>query len=638
MGNLLILNLGRNSINFATPFDTDSDGYDDVWEREMFSDLDTFGSGSDHNNEDDPDNDGLTNQEEMMVGTNPLDADTDGDGISDGQEKGDIIIPENFTVIVPEKKEGDLVSFGYELFGEMYWYDKNTGNWTKYTLTATGSLDASVQLAKAEDGFGVQHQAVLRFEATQAQFIIKYQDHEDTDITVNGNLDIKQYSYIDINSRKQIKSITDGHVEVSQLPQASIPIPIEFDGTLRSYPNPNLEQRPTLDEQVFEGDEVSSPEIERDDSGTVSGGDEWIEDYKWEAESAEKISGYDTLKINVTNKLWEFLDFQRTVWIANEVPTPVKVYFRTNSSWDTENNTGHIIIENTRTIRDNGYTPGVSTIQWVEPKTSGNFLVTHDLADFEDWDYIPTGGDDFEDSSFMFKPEDAVDWVLDSANTPPDLKTFMSTHSDLVVTGATHSVERTNEDRADPSGKAGTYFWNISIGEPREDDEDWEDEEDRDRANVYQVLVQEDIDWNILLRDYDRVISLVEDHGTRNRSAEQGRSELPDDALTMATSEKIFYNDPEIRDKAFNSEGRLEDEITYSFWVSSGSGGSPVMLESITGITIPTSEFSWSFQQGKVIEEGGGGGDTFGASVDAETGLLQYVIEVSGTNIYGIFG
>jgi len=87
-------------------FDTDSDGYDDVWEREMFSDLDTFGSGSDHNNEDDPDNDGLTNKEEMMVGTNPLDADTDGDGISDGQEKGDIIIPENFTVTVPEKKEG----------------------------------------------------------------------------------------------------------------------------------------------------------------------------------------------------------------------------------------------------------------------------------------------------------------------------------------------------------------------------------------------------------------------------------------------------------------------------------------------------------------------------------------------------
>ena len=108
-------------------FDTDSDGYDDVWEREMFSDLDTFGSGSDHNSADDPDNDGLTNQEEMVVGTNPLEEDTDGDGISDGQEKGDIIIPENFTVTVPEKKEGDLVSFGYALFGEMYWYDKNTG-------------------------------------------------------------------------------------------------------------------------------------------------------------------------------------------------------------------------------------------------------------------------------------------------------------------------------------------------------------------------------------------------------------------------------------------------------------------------------------------------------------------------------
>jgi len=526
----------------------------------------------------------------------------------------------------------------------MYWYDKETGNWTKYTLTATGSLDSSVQQVKAEDGFGVQHQTVLRFEATQAQFIIKYQDHEDTDITVNGNLEIKSYSYIDIESRKRIKSITDGHVEVSQLPQATIPIPLEFDGTLRSYPDPHIEPAPNLDEQVYEGDVVSSPEIERGDSGSISAAlsdeeDIILQDYAWEVEAAERISGYDTLKINVTNKFWNFLDFQRTVWIANEVPSAVKLYLKTNSSWDDENSTGHIIIENTRTIREDGYTPGSNAIQWVEPKTSGNFLKRHDLAELDDWDYMPVGGEDFDESSFMLKPEDAIDWVTDSANIPPDLKTYLNTHDDVVISSTHHYVERDTEHKKDPAGKAGIYVWNLTFGhdpdfEGTGDEEAWEEAH---KGNMYQIEVQEDIQYNIVLRDYERTMSIRDDHGLIDNSAPQGRSDLPDDALTLASSELIFESDPEIKDKAFDSSGTLKEDVGYAFWITEGGDSNP-LLESLTGFALPSTEFSWSFQKGQVISESSAGGDTFGASVDAETGMLQYVIEISGTNIYGIFG
>jgi hypothetical protein len=63
--------------------DTDSDGFPDGWEVEYgFDPLDS----SDPAPNDDEDGDGLTNQEEYDLGTNPKNADTDGDGFLDKWE------------------------------------------------------------------------------------------------------------------------------------------------------------------------------------------------------------------------------------------------------------------------------------------------------------------------------------------------------------------------------------------------------------------------------------------------------------------------------------------------------------------------------------------------------------------------
>ena len=57
--------------------DSDGNGLPDWWELKYFGAI-----GQDPNA--DPDGDGLTNLQEYAMGTNPLLADTDGDGVPDG--------------------------------------------------------------------------------------------------------------------------------------------------------------------------------------------------------------------------------------------------------------------------------------------------------------------------------------------------------------------------------------------------------------------------------------------------------------------------------------------------------------------------------------------------------------------------
>ncbi len=61
------------------PVDSDNDGLPDAWETENFGNLNQTATG-------DPDNDGLTNAQEFTNGTDPNNADSDGDGLKDGEE------------------------------------------------------------------------------------------------------------------------------------------------------------------------------------------------------------------------------------------------------------------------------------------------------------------------------------------------------------------------------------------------------------------------------------------------------------------------------------------------------------------------------------------------------------------------
>lgn len=85
-------------IKVVSIFDTDQDKLLDVWEEENFNNLDQDAV-------DDPDMDNLNNLEELIIGTDPNNPDTDGDGLKDGFDDDPL-----------EPKGLDITDFWWVLF------------------------------------------------------------------------------------------------------------------------------------------------------------------------------------------------------------------------------------------------------------------------------------------------------------------------------------------------------------------------------------------------------------------------------------------------------------------------------------------------------------------------------------------
>lgn len=89
--------------------DSDGNGLEDGWEGQYFETVPA-------NPEGDPDGDGLTNAQEQLLGTNPKEKDSDGDGTDDGDEIAQFRDPAVNDPIVDS--DGDLISDEWEaLFG-----------------------------------------------------------------------------------------------------------------------------------------------------------------------------------------------------------------------------------------------------------------------------------------------------------------------------------------------------------------------------------------------------------------------------------------------------------------------------------------------------------------------------------------
>lgn len=129
---------------FRDPNDQDDDDLPDDWEIRYG--LDPTNPRRDHGPHGDPDRDGLTNMEEYLLGTNPNNRDTDGDGISDYDEihtyHTNPLVPD----VVPPVKVADIDLTTYS-FASGTWHGSHED--TLISAQRRGAVEFEIHLERA---------------------------------------------------------------------------------------------------------------------------------------------------------------------------------------------------------------------------------------------------------------------------------------------------------------------------------------------------------------------------------------------------------------------------------------------------------------------------------------------------------
>ncbi len=113
--NALLMALNIDAVAATDIVDADMDGLPSVWEYNYG--LDWLSSTSPNGAPHDPDSDGLTNAQELAAGTDPRDADSDNDGLPDGWEVGHSLDPLDGTGVngASGDPDGDTLTNAQEL-------------------------------------------------------------------------------------------------------------------------------------------------------------------------------------------------------------------------------------------------------------------------------------------------------------------------------------------------------------------------------------------------------------------------------------------------------------------------------------------------------------------------------------------
>jgi hypothetical protein len=549
-----------------------------------------------------------------------------------GPDEGDGEWSDVQSVTMPEMKIRDAVHYDHFIKIELYWENKTSGEWTYWALDVSGQeLIKIPRTASMVDGYGENHNTLLLRRELSAQFTVFLDDSDGESVSSDGEYDIQRDEYKDLLEEKMVRIDTNANLSVEELP--SVSIPLAFSGFMRSYFDPHLPLVETLEDGIY------------GEGQTISVGDtgDWVDEtswtdvtYDWEAEKSKKIAGYDVILINVSTDFGDedfSLPFKEMIWIANEVSAPVKQFIRTNTSWDGEEEAGYILLENTFELRDGGFTPGTSDIPWGEC-TGYHWLDEHPNAETESWsgNFMPKSGDNFEESSFYWKPEEVIDW-LKTKNPSEELDVFLSQNPDAIVTSAEYNASVQDND---PFGQGCESWWNLTFGIEREQGQPWGVE------NRYRILVYNNTEYlytDPLTRKpvYETEIRIDADFGKVGGSAPLNPDDLQSQTVTMASSEQIFKTDSIVArnfyTNALGGEQDLQwgdgDGVEYSLSTSSGEqGGGMDLIATLTGIQTQTwSKYAWNVVQDELFS----GGTLTSASLDAETGRLISILEIEGT-------
>jgi len=537
-------------------------------------------------------------------------------------------LPENFTLKVPDYRIGDRAVYAYTVRAYMYWENRTSGEWERYTLVGEGTLVQIVEgIVEVEDGFKETHRALAVTEDTEATFTLTIEGSDKDPQTIPGSISAIHTGYRDLYNGRIVKNYNEGSIRVDTIPR--VKIPVNYSGWMRNYPNLKEPEVSSLDESIY-GDGRS---IKVGDTGTYTAkveGSEFEQTYYWRAVRSGKLYGFRSMQINVTSSFFGFLNFNRSFWISENSPFVLKGRTRTNQTFMGEEETFIIDLTTTRDIEEaRNLREGTEEVVWGSCP-GRHYYSRSPGGEFKPWDLAP---DDGSDSSTVdvFPLSEAIELAL---NRSGGLREFMEeyTPQKTFLTGAMFNWTE------DTITRNTTYMWNLTFGYAASDEE---------YREAYQATGETpEFAYNILvakteMRNFAGDVTeikryVLQELGRVGGRAPMGRVEVGEELLTVSAAERLLKSDRQVRGEVYSSGGLQEG---FRFFYVMGSVGytsnpSLVLVSSLTGLTPPTSKLSYLVQSDTLYASG----NTFSAGIDAQTGQLLYVMKVEGTDLQSIFG
>jgi len=553
------------------------------------------------------------------------DSGSGGTGFTEQPGEGDIAAISNLTVVVPRERLGDLLQYDYYFYGEMFSKNMSSGNWSQVVLKANGQrLDSFPTVGRQADGYNQMHDAYrshveLRLSVTIS--IIDYRPGEDSQpLIVTGRIEGDRDKYATLRGDIPIMSYAKGELKVDDIegwPAGGLGMSsFEFDVETWGWPDPNIEPEVPLEERIYKDGAALDVGMRGNYSDRGEGWGNYSQVYNWSIDGADRVRGYDCVRLNITPDFQGFFNFSKVLWLSNDVPSPVRTVYNSTTYYVEWPEYSYIIINSTQTLLKAGYSQGGAPID-VRPDEREQFATVHPSADLRTWGASPEDGP-LSGTSFELGLEEAVDYAMESSE---GLKYWLRTHPSPMVVESSYSRNTTDQPL-----NVEEYIWNITLSdEPGE----WEDWEEWYPVNAYQVNVSKRIERRPVLGD--RVtMSILSERGPRHGAAPYERSDLSTKLVTLASSEAIWSQVQMVAQKAYTGlDGKVDfSDALYSFSLGgvSSSGFGFEMLDTLTGISVPTSNTGWVMQVGDVWE----GTETYMVGLDAETGRMLFITDVSG--------
>jgi hypothetical protein len=546
----------------------------------------------------------------------------DDDWDPDDPDNGDDIVTiDAISVTVPPVRSGDILLYDYEFIAELYEMNKTSGNWSIITLEANGQLLEQLNGPLTQkDGYLVNHESWNLHTELSLTVKITIEEHnkgEDNEpLIINGRIQVDRDRFATMKGDVPIMTSVEGLLAVDEVSGLEIPISnLEFEVNNKGYPDPNDEVDRSLEEQLYSDGNT----LTEGDNGTHGETDpvwNYTQWYNWSIDRSERVRGYDCARLNISLDFFGAIQLDKLIWLSSSVPRPVRIVYYSYTGWNEVNNTGYILLSTSQTLNKNGYTKGSAVIP-INREVKDTFVDRAPAGDYRDWDYGPQDGS-ISGSSFDLGLQEAVEVCMEQSSGLDD---WMRTHPSPYITEAYYHANQTDIRTME-------YTWNLTFGDEAGD---WATQDEWGPTNAYYINVTKRVTTRIV--GGDEVETFIDsEHGAWWGWSALREDEIGDQLVTLASSESIWASVQEVAAEAYSGFGEDEvdfTEATYSYNVGGldfAGGFGMDLLDTLAGISIPNADVSWSMQLGTVWE----GADTMVVAVDAQTGRMVYITQVSG--------